>query len=130
MEPCLKAMDLLNSALGLHEDMRSGTKPVPLTPSGRIGAAAASAASGASGSGASSSPSSGGGSHGRHDGGGPPRAGGEGRESVDLQEFLSVGGGGGGGVFPKRGGKWRGAGRERPVGVGVLHLRRLRQARR
>lgn len=72
-------MDLLNSALGLHEDMRSGTKPVPLKGGGdnqrrRNGG------------------SSGGGSGDQMDGGdsGLPRAGGgENRSSEDLRDFLA-----------------------------------------
>lgn len=81
LEPCLKAMDLLNSALGLHEDMRSGTKPVPL-------------GMGSGGGGATA----GGGASSRRSSGGPPRAGGEQRGPAEnLRDFLSTGIGSGGG---------------------------------
>ncbi|CAN0098269.1 unnamed protein product, partial [Laminaria digitata] len=129
LEPCLKAMDLLNSALGLHEDMRSGTKPVPLKPgSGRVGGASGATASASAASSSSPSSGGGGGGHGRHDGGGggggdPPRAGGGGRESIDLQEFLSAAGGGGGssgGALEEGegGGELDGGGKGPPVGGG------------
>lgn len=115
LEPCFKAMDLLNSALELHEDMRSGTKPVPL---------GGGAGQGGGGGGASSSGGGGGGGvfsgderdrHRTGDSGvgGPPRAGGEHRGSEDLRDFLSTdeaagaagagGGGGGGGAAPSGG---------------------------
>lgn len=90
MEQCLKAMDLLNSALGLHEDMRNGTKPVPLegVEHGRR------------------RPSDGslGGRDAQHDhdsgSAGPPMAGGEMRSAEDLREFLAPALGGGGGARP------------------------------
>lgn len=74
-------MDLLNSALGLHEDMRSGTKPVPLKGGGGS-------------QGRRNGGSSGGGSGDQLDGGGSglPRAGGgENRSSEDLRDFLAPG---------------------------------------
>lgn len=67
LEPCLKAMDLLNSALGLHEDMRNGSKPVPLkggSVSGRDGRTG-------------------------DDSTDPPRAGGEQKKSEVLRDFLA-----------------------------------------
>lgn len=92
-------MDLLNSALGLHEDMRSGTKPVPLGSGPRQGGGSGGSGSGA---GTSSGTGSGGYAAGERDrrgtgdsaGGGPPRAGGEHRGSEDLRDFLSTDGGG------------------------------------
>lgn len=98
LEPCLKAMDLLNSALGLHEDMRSGTKPVPLGGGGG-GAGQASGASSSAGGGSGGGGGGGGGRdrRGTGDSGGPPRAGGEHRGSEELRDFLSTGGNGGGG---------------------------------
>ncbi|CAM9856407.1 unnamed protein product [Ectocarpus sp. 4 AP-2014] len=96
LEPCLKAMDLLNSALGLHEDMRSGTKPVPL---GGGGAGQATGASSSAGGGGRGGGGGGGGRdrRGTGDSGGPPRAGGEHRSSEELRDFLSTDGNGGGG---------------------------------
>lgn len=76
LEPCLKAMDLLNSALGLHEDMRNGTKPVPLQGgAGAQGMASAGGRDGRPGGG----------------GGGPPRLGGEHRGFEELRDFLAPG---------------------------------------
>ena len=73
LDPCLKAMDLLNSALSLHEDMRSGIKPVPLPGSGKGGGGGGNDRKYSSGS-------------------GPPRAGGgDRRNSDDLRDFLSPG---------------------------------------
>lgn len=91
-------MDLLNSALGLHEDMRSGTKPVPLKGGGGQGGQGGRTNGAGAGSGGGS-----GSGRGRRGGGGdsggagPPRAGGEHRGSEDLKDFLSTEGGGAGG---------------------------------
>lgn len=99
LEPCFKAMDLLNSALELHEDMRSGTKPVPLGgEAGRGGAGGASSGGGGGGGGGFSGAERDRRETGDSDGGGPPRAGGEHRGSEDLRDFLSTEGGGAGAV--------------------------------
>lgn len=90
-------MDLLNSALGLHEDMRNGTKPVPIK-----GGAGSRGIGGAGGSGHHSRQGSG-------SGGGPPRAGGEDRNSEDLRDFLA----------PAEGGPPAGAGGVEVVAEGV-----------
>lgn len=83
-------MDLLNSALGLHEDMRNGTKTVPLK-----GGAGAAYSSAPNASGATVPGARGGGTRDSHRDGatraGPPRAGGEHRDSEDLREFLAPG---------------------------------------
>lgn len=73
-------MDLLNSALGLHEDMRNGTRPVPLNGGGQGG-------SDEGGAGGTAGRISRQGSVRK----GPPKAGGGIRSSGDLREFLSPG---------------------------------------
>lgn len=134
LEPCLKAMDLLNSALGLHEDMRSGAKPVPLPHK--------DGASGAGGRGGRNSDAAG--ARDRRDGGvggggvggqgrgvGPPSGSGGHRESEDLRDFLSTGGkggGGGAGSHPPPGGDGDAAGASSAASLRLYQLPAVREA--